>query len=317
MTTTSSGLDKEIRKTGVTASEIADVCGMRKGAVEVYLRKRGLVDDDEMEAEWLEIGLAVEPAVAFLYEKRTGIKLVGDGRTTMVHPKHPWMMATPDRLSEDGSRVVEIKSAGMVASGKWGEPGTDEIPEEYLLQVAWQMAVTDRNRADIAVLKAGFAFGFDIYTVERDLELEEMLIERGRAFWFGNVLAGNAPDPRDVEEASRLMKSRWTENRINDLVEADDDVEMWAAELKEVRAIIGEAEERKLALETKLQGRIADHDGLMGSFGKITWKKSKDSEVVDHKALIATLDPKIVEPFKKVRPGSRRFLTQWAKEEER
>jgi len=56
----------------------------------------------------------------------------------------------------DSGRLVEIKTARS-ADG-WGEAGTDEVPQEYLIQVQHYLAVTALPVADVAVLFGGQEF---------------------------------------------------------------------------------------------------------------------------------------------------------------
>jgi predicted phage-related endonuclease len=91
------------------------------------------------------------------------------------------MLASIDRLSKDGKRVVELKTCSAYHQNEWGEPGTDEVPEAYLVQVTHQLAVSGLQIADIAVLIGGT--DFRIYTVERSDALIDRLVEIENDFW--------------------------------------------------------------------------------------------------------------------------------------
>lgn len=87
----------------------------------------------------------------------------------MFHPVHTWMRATPDgilirrncsasfierfEMEADESIPVDAKSAAMVADiprfvldRRWGEPGSDEVPQEYAVQMQQQMKAADACR---------------------------------------------------------------------------------------------------------------------------------------------------------------------------
>ncbi|MGN5479491.1 YqaJ viral recombinase family protein [Cupriavidus basilensis] len=76
--------------------------------------------------------------------------------------------------------------------GEWGEPGTDEVPEEYLLQCQHYMTVLDYPEWHLAACVGGNKL--KTYIILRDTELEEMLIEQEHAFWQ-RVQSGERPDP--------------------------------------------------------------------------------------------------------------------------
>lgn len=170
----------EQRRTGLGSSDAAAVCGLSEFAtpLHVYLDKLGLLPPrSEPRLRW---GLKLEDVIAEAYTQQTGTALYRPA-TMMRHVNHPWMLATLDRLTSlaEMSRVVELKAA--TTSKGWGEPGTDEVPQGYLIQVQHQMAVAGLEVADVAVL---IALGdFRVYTVRRSEALVEKLIGIERDFW--------------------------------------------------------------------------------------------------------------------------------------
>lgn len=307
-------LDTAVRATGIGASEIAAIVGLSPytSPLDIYLRKVGLTEEfaGNESSRW---GIRLEPAIAEAYTAETGIELTGDGRTTIVHPVHEFALCTPDRIAADRSRVVEIKTAGIRMAHLWGEPGSDDVPEYYLTQVAWQMAVLDIDAADIAVLIGGS--DFRIYSVPRDRELEEALIEAARRFWYDNVMAHEAPSPRDSDEYARVLAAKYPTDRIPDLIEADGETVEAVHALRELRAEIKRLQADELEAENLIKAAIGEHAGVFGHFGKITWKATKERAVTDYKALAASLDPAVVKAFTQTKPGVRRFLPTWAERE--
>jgi predicted phage-related endonuclease len=70
-------------------------------------------------------------------------------------------------------------------SKDWGEEGTDQLPESYLIQSAWYAAVCDVPKVDIAVLIGGQ--DFRIYTYHRNKEFEDKLIKIACNFWYNHI----------------------------------------------------------------------------------------------------------------------------------
>jgi putative phage-type endonuclease len=176
------------RRSGIGGSDAAAVLGLSKWKTPfaVYQEKVGeILETTENEAMlW---GKALEPVIRQQYAERTGrAVLVPDGMLT--HPKHSFMLANLDGFTDD-KRIVEIKTART--ADEWGEPGTDEVPQAYLIQVQHYMAVTGFPVADVAVLIGGQ--DFRLYEVPADAELQEMMIEGEAEFWK-RVVDRNPPD---------------------------------------------------------------------------------------------------------------------------
>jgi putative phage-type endonuclease len=179
------------RKTGIGSSDAPAIAGLSpwSSALEVYLRKTGQLPAQEM-SEPMRWGLKLEEVVAAAYEEETG-RVLEKPPPILRHPEHPWMLASLDRVTTDGI-IVELKTANAYTAGEWGDAGTDEIPEPYLIQTAHQMAVAELDRADVAVLIGGQ--DFRIYTVSRNQGLIQRLLEIEGEFW-DRVQAHQPPDP--------------------------------------------------------------------------------------------------------------------------
>lgn len=112
---------------------------------------------------------------------------------TVPHPKHPDFTASPDAYCPRG--IVEAKTQSEWARKQWGTPGTSEMANRYLYQCAWLMACCERDYTQVLCV-----FGHDtpvagqlattefivtepaLYVVERDREVESMLLDCGERF---------------------------------------------------------------------------------------------------------------------------------------
>lgn len=190
------------RQQGIGSSEAAAAIGLSsyESRLGLYLKKTGALEPFEGN-EATEWGLRLEPLVAEAYSERTGYSLPQEQifvRNTVL----PWQLATIDRIRSDG-RIVELKTVGMRMAGKWGEPGSDEIPQEYLVQVLHQLAVTDTDVADVAALICGQELR--IYTVERDDRAVAEIVDREAEFW-DRVQNAIPPEPDPDRDRSLLIK---------------------------------------------------------------------------------------------------------------
>lgn len=306
-------LDLDIRRTGIGASEIGAIAGLSPwdDALSVYCRKVGLVEEGARDSSAAHWGLRLEPVVAAAYEEETGIVLTGDGRTTYRHPEHSFVLATPDRIAADGSRLVEIKTANHRQLPFWGESGSGEIPQQYLAQVMWQALATGHRLVDIAVLID--QSDFRRYSVAFDEELAGYLLEIGREFWHESVLPARPPEAALHSSAKRYLDARYPRSN-GEMRFASEQAEKYAAALKETRFQKAFIEDEEARLVTALKAEIGDADGLVTSLGEITWKSPKPSLVTDWQAVARALEapPALIATHTISKPGSRRFLVRLA-----
>lgn len=160
------------RKATIGASEAATVAGVGWDApIDLWQRKLGLAPPVE-ETEPMRWGKLLEPLIMAEYRHRTGRNPVE--QLYFVSENHGWMTATVDGMCPDG-RIVEVKTASSWAQ-EWGEEGTDQVPEPYLIQVQHQMAVTGATVADVIVLVGGNRYRS--YEVGRNDRLIDALTDR-------------------------------------------------------------------------------------------------------------------------------------------
>jgi putative phage-type endonuclease len=168
------------RQEGIGGSDAPVIMGLGrfKTPLELYLEKRGdLEPPDLSDNEAVYWGNKLEDIAAEVYMEKTGCK-VQRSNLTAYHPKHKWMLCHVDRKVVGESKALEIKTA--VRSIGWGDPGTDQVPDDVMIQCQHNLEVIDREIMDVPVLIAGR--DFRIYEVRRDQELIDMIIEREAAF---------------------------------------------------------------------------------------------------------------------------------------
>ncbi len=305
------------RLTGIGGSDAGAIAGVNpyKSALDVYFEKLQLKPEPE-ENERMYWGKVHEAAIAQRWlELNCVINVMLKSPSALIrHYKHKFMIAHPDRLivneSNDAAEgVLEIKTADQRQRIRWGAPGTDEVPEEYLVQVQHYMAVTGLRYAEIAVLFGGNELL--IYRVPRNDMLIEYLIKIEQRFWNEHVLARVEP-PADGNAHAKSL--------LNDLYRKDDGTEMVADEnlARTVKAYfdacsrIDAIEAEKSMLSNRIKQEMKTATILRADDIVVSWKKAKDSEVVDYKGIIESVGiaPDIVKKFTSTKTGSRRFLVR-------
>jgi putative phage-type endonuclease len=256
------------RRFGIGGSDVGAILGVNpyKTPYDVWLEKTGrempvdLSDNDAVMA-----GNLFEDAVAKFYEIREG-KKVRRWNDTRFHDDMPWLAGNVDRIVQGERRILECKTAGMFAKG-WGEPGTDEVPESYLLQVMHYMSVWGYDVADLAVVIGGQQYRK--YTFKFDQELFDVVAEHLRSFWFNNVIADVPPEPSSLLEIEQFYKKDNGDavTATAEVAEATERREALKTAKKETEAAIDEQ-------EAIIKGHMGEHAILVDQFGTklATWK---------------------------------------------
>jgi putative phage-type endonuclease len=301
----------EKRKRGVSATDIAAISGLNpyKTIYDVFLEKLDLVEPtpDNPRMRW---GRRMEDVLVEDYENMTGYMTIKTG--LLRNPNNPIIIGTPDRLvdipwrpANDGQpdKGLEVKTAGIRQKDRWGEPGTDNVPEEYLCQCQWYMAVTGLEEWDLIVSIAGTEPV--IYTIHRNDELIAELVRRAEDFWNNHVLT-KEPPAVDESESAKEMLNRLYQKADLDMIESDDKLDKLVAALDRQRKFKAVAEENERYLENKIKAIIGDHEGVRGEWGQITWKRTKDRMDFDKNRFMAD-NPELAQKYAVVKPGYRMF----------
>jgi predicted phage-related endonuclease len=359
---------------GIGGTLVGAILGVNpwKSPLQAYNEIFGLEDMEEREA--MRWGQKLEPLLAREYQERTGLMLwpnieMGlDYRKPLRNAWEEWWTGTPDRLViQDGAWLVnpkdpkaveaieeiladplfwknvikgwEGKTAGYRQMPLWGECGTDEVPEIYLVQSHWYLDLVrsynpDIEEWDLSVLLGGQEFRS--YTIKHNPKLGQVIYRTAKKFWEEHVLRRTPPAPsadpawkeffrhfypeatRPLEEATpgetRLFLDLWVAHRR--LKKAEEDYESIVNALK---LQIGEREGIQGVLTDMIdtEGRVAD------LAWKVTWKATKPIQKTDWKGVIQTLQDRlpdlvltieeVVAEHTETVPGTRRFVPSWPK----
>jgi len=288
----------EVRATGLGGSDAAAAVGLSrwKSRYQLWLEKTGHAEPftGNDATHW---GNMLEPIVRQEYANRTGLSIITPGET-LKHPDFPFVLANIDGIVPD-DRIVECKTGRP--SNDWGEPGTSEIPEEYVLQVQHYLMVTQLPRADVPVLLGGN--DFRIYHIEADGETQALLLQGEREFWE-LVQRNEPPEPETPEDIRR----RWPKSQDKPRIASGE----IAAELQHLLIINRahkENEERIERMKADIQKYLGECDTLVDERGRklATWKTAKGATRFDAKAF-EQAHPDLYREFCRPTEGSRRFL---------
>ena len=295
------------RVNSIGGSEAAAVLGLSpwKTPYQVWCDKLGLSGDQETSPA-MEWGTRLEPVIRQKYADETGRVVrwpVGDEWGHMQSEEYPFMGATLDGLTDDG-RGLEIKTSRSGA--EWGDEGTDQVPQVYVVQCQHSMVVSKLEVFDIALLIGGS--DFRIYEVPADPELQQIIIEREREFWQ-MVESKTPPEPITYADAIRRFGTSHEET-----VTATPEVLEAVQVLRGLKVSGKEADEQEEAAKFTVLNVLREADTLVDAEGNVllTYKQAKDTARFDPKALEAE-HPSLYAQYLVTRPGSRRLLLKGGK----
>ncbi len=262
----------EMRKTGIGGSEIAAILGESRFATpfDVWLSKtQGWV---LTETEDMRRGSFLEDGIGLWYADRFGLgPQEMTPSDTIRHPTVSVALCTPDRFAKH--RLVSIK-APRRGGGLWGDPGTDNVPPEYLLQLQWEHAICKawHPTLDAEMHLAALIDGdLAVFIVQADLELQAWMLDYATKWWATHVQGALAPSMDGSSQAREWLKRKfpkntdpvrpataWEDLRMLALRDAEREAARWESEAETVR--------------NELKTTIADASGIAGPTGIITWK---------------------------------------------
>jgi putative phage-type endonuclease len=266
------------RKNYLGGSDLGAIAGLNpyRTALDVYLDKTS--DDIRCETSpAMRWGNLLEEAVAKAYSEDTG-QTIEIEPNTIYHPSMKFLGANIDRWVGDKEYVLECKTAGFTRGKEWGEEGTDQIPESYLVQVAYYAAICAVPKVDIAVLIGGQ--DFRIYTYERTKELEDKLIKIACNFWHNHIEKMIPPKCVSTRDTFNLFP----QSNYHEIVAESNIIEK-LQELKGAKEEESRIQNTIEKLKTDIQEFMRDYDVLIDNNGNViaTWKNSTPRSFFDLK----------------------------------
>lgn len=197
------------RKRRIGASSAGVACGVSKFAqpLDLYMEMTGLKDPPQ-ETDAMRLGTALEPVVRSEFSHRTGFEIIAD--VPMVwRNETPWIACTLDgvivpkewhgkeyvkslEFFAGCTEIFEAKTSTWHSENDYGEEGTDEVPDDYLLQCQQQMYVVDASVCHLAVLFD--ARNLKLYKIKRNEKVIGEIVEAETELWQ-RIQEMNPPDP--------------------------------------------------------------------------------------------------------------------------
>jgi putative phage-type endonuclease len=233
----------QLRSSGIGGSDMAVILGLNpwKTPIDLYEEKVG-IREPFAGNRFTEAGNRLEDVIAQWYADETGGKVARANQTYRLKD-HPFVMAHIDRRVLKQRKVLECKSADKWTITKWGEHGTNDVPDSYFIQVQHYLMFPYWDTADLAALIGGN--DFRIYHIDPDKELQDMMLEAAIEFWR-RIQTGEYPDPINEADANK----KWSRDD-GSVIYATEEVLAWERDLK--ASIVQEKELKNKIDDLKLE----------------------------------------------------------------
>lgn len=253
----------------IGASDAAAVLGMSRWStpLEVWALKTGQIPQKDLSDKLaVELGNELEAVCARLFTKRTG-KKVHRVNETVYHPKYPFIAANLDRRVVGEDAVLEIKTAGAWAAKSWeGE----EVPQEVIIQVMHQLAVTGKS-VGYACCLIGGNMDFHIKTVQRDDEAIKNIIDKEVAFWKSFVEPKVMPTIITKNDAP-VLGELYPMGADEDPLVMGDDANKWLDLIEGYNADLAALENQIEQAKNEVRALLKDKQVGITDRWKVTWK---------------------------------------------
>ena len=277
----------------IGGSDVAALVGLSTWASPLTVYARIKSGEGTPDSPALRRGRLMEPVIRAMYAEDEGVTLLG--AASLKHPTRAYVRASLDdvgRRQGRGRHAVEFKSVWPTEVAKWGEAGTDEVPDAYATQVHWYLGVglesgaLEDDTAEVAALLLGVEEKPRVYRVRYDAEVYAWLMDAAERFWRDHVEPSKPPPPtlpaREAEAVGRLFRrEREPLVPFHNLAPEDRAAVLAYAE---ARRVAKEATEAEKAAELRLKlalGWRAGVEGLPHDSGlkRITWVSDKQGRV--------------------------------------
>lgn len=290
----------EVRNSAWWASDTRQV--MNGKAVEVVMQKQGKIEPPDLsQVEAVQMGHVMQPIIGRLAQDKLKMELK-DADYPLTHPDHPWLRSHFDFISADGRVLVEAKNYNINTRNKF-DADTNRIPPADYAQILHEATVHRVDRVVLAVLFGGQEFQtFDFTFTDEE---KENLIKEMAVYW-GHVKADTLPEPQSLEATKLIYPKDNGQSMI-----ATQAVEAAIAQLKEIKGVIKQYEEKAEQIEVALRASMQDYADILSITGEtlVTWRSAKSSKRFNSDLFKQSM-PGVYEEFVVEMPGSRRFLVK-------
>ncbi|HMA58955.1 MAG TPA: YqaJ viral recombinase family protein [Halanaerobiales bacterium] len=266
---------------GIGGSDVSAITGINpfKSAVEVWLDKTGRSNEKE-DNNAMYWGRELEDKVADEFAKRRSRELdqevkVWKENHILQHPKYEFMIADIDRRVVGEKALLECKTT-VDFNKLWSEK---EFPDMYMLQVQHYLAVTGYKKAYLAVLIMNRR-KFYYYTIKRDEELIDLIIENEKDFWNNYVKKDVPPEVDGSKASSRLLKRMYPDADSSKKIDFEKEDLDLIEKRNEYHEIEKKYKKKRKKCENKIKNKLQEAEaGVYQGEEVVKWKNISSRRV--------------------------------------
>jgi putative phage-type endonuclease len=271
------------RKKFIGGSEIAACCGMSrwKTQLELWAEKTGRLEPKDLsENESVEWGHRLEEPVAKKFSDTHKVKLMAY-KKRFYHKEHGFLSCELDRIITGTDEFVECKTCDARLMKEWED---DEIPIDYIMQVQFDLGITGRKKAWIAVLIGGNRYRER--ELEFDQELYDMMIEKACEFW--DMVQNDVP-PIAVAGDKETLGALYP-GEESTVMEFYDEIlkknfDIFAENREKIKGEIKKFKNEKERLENRIKAIMENCEIAETDKYEIKWKTQKTTPKTNYKAM--------------------------------
>lgn len=272
----------ERRRKGIGGTDAAAILGLSRfrSPRDIWLDKLGLAPERPVTAPMLW-GLRLEDAIATAYSETTDVRLYRPPAIRRAkHVRDFPMIGSIDRIAQDGSRFVELKTSrsdtGFAPADGWRDfPPEKRIPPDYYVQVQHYGEVLEADRADVAALFSGS--DFRIYEIPIDREFGADLRSEESKFWRDNVLARVEPPASALDLGT--MNARYSVADPNAEKPATAEIALAVEDALSAREEIERLELLRDGADAKIRDYLGPAYRLIVGGASVTWSRFERKSV--------------------------------------
>lgn len=254
----------QARREGITATDIGAITGnsaFGKTAFTVYWTK--IADLRSPSNEQMDVGTDWQDDVlkrAYELGKKTYAWDYVAKPGLLRSQEVGWMLASVDALVREGDIWVPLEIKTSAKYEGFGTDGTDEIPRDYWLQVAWQAMVVGSNYGYLAVMMPSHRI--HIYRVERNSDWDWAYRE-AESFRDTYLIPENPPEVVGTGSELAVMK-KVSKLNTEMTIKVDPELHSLISELRHLRSTKRDYERLIESCEVRLLERMGDASTVVG-----------------------------------------------------
>ncbi len=266
----------EERVNYIGSSDAPAVLGLSRWATPLSvwaIKTRQIKPEDISSKLSVKLGHRLEKVVAELFEEETG-KKVRRVNETYYHPKHKFLGCNIDRRIVGDDSILELKTASAWKRDEWEDKN---IPQEYIVQVLHQLAVTGMKKAWIAVLIGNE--DFQCKEIEYDDTLIKDVVDQEVSFWQDYVVTKTMPMVVTQDDAETLQKL-FPDAMPDSMVELEKGYNFTIDRIFEYKEQIKGLDKNVKELSNRLKAALKDKEVGTTDLYTISWKNVNKSSYI-------------------------------------